>query len=86
MHAGHGQLDAAVETLSTARLAALRAFGRPVLALTARRAETLKARAYDGDLARVEVPGVRGSGGMPRLARSSYSRTPPSISRGRYFT
>lgn len=52
-----GQLAAAVETLSPARLAALRAFGRPVLALTARRAETLKARAYDGDLARVEVPG-----------------------------
>lgn len=52
-----GQLAAAVETLSPGRLAALRAFGRPVLALTARRAETLKARAYDGDLARVEVPG-----------------------------
>jgi GTP cyclohydrolase II len=29
----------------------------PVLAITARRAETLKARAYDGDLARVVLPG-----------------------------
>jgi GTP cyclohydrolase II len=27
-----------------------------VLALTARRADTLKARAYDGDLARVMLP------------------------------
>ncbi|MDO5368877.1 GTP cyclohydrolase II [Paracoccus sp. (in: a-proteobacteria)] len=51
-----GHLAAAVETLSPARLAALRGFGKPVLALTGRRAETLKARAYDGDLARVEVP------------------------------
>ncbi|MFC0340940.1 GTP cyclohydrolase II [Paracoccus niistensis] len=52
-----GHLAAAVETLAPARLAALRGFGKPVLALTDRRAETLKARAYDGDLARVEVPG-----------------------------
>ncbi|WP_410217688.1 GTP cyclohydrolase II [Paracoccus sp. (in: a-proteobacteria)] len=46
-------LVAAVETLSPARLADLQALGRPVLALTGRRAETLKARAYDGELARV---------------------------------
>lgn len=52
-----GHLAAAVETLTPARLAALRALGKPVVALTDRRAETLKARAYDGDLARVEVPG-----------------------------
>src|SRR5690606_3750709 len=30
--------------------------GQPVLAITARRAETLKARAYDGDIARVLLP------------------------------
>jgi hypothetical protein len=36
-----------------ARLAALRGLGRRELAITARRAETLKARAYDGDLARI---------------------------------
>ena len=51
-----GHLVAAVETLTPARLADLRALGRVVLAITDRRAETLKARAYDGDLARVEVP------------------------------
>ena len=49
-------LAAAVETLSPARLADLRALGPAVLALTGRRAETLKARAYDGDLARVSLP------------------------------
>lgn len=52
-----GHLIAAVETLGTARLAAIRALGVPVLAITERRAETLKARAYDGGLARVRVPG-----------------------------
>ena len=49
-------LAVAVETLSPARLAAMAAMGPLTLALTARRAETLKARAYDGDLARVDVP------------------------------
>ena len=52
-----GHLVAAVETLAPVRLAAMRALGRPVLAITERRAETLKARAYDAGLARVRVPG-----------------------------
>ncbi|MBM3603204.1 MAG: GTP cyclohydrolase II [Alphaproteobacteria bacterium] len=47
---------AAVETLSPARLEDLKALGRPVLALTARRAETLKARVYDDGLARILLP------------------------------
>ena len=46
----------AAETLDAGRLADLRALGRPVLAITARRAETLKLRAYDGDLARIALP------------------------------
>ncbi|SHL64538.1 GTP cyclohydrolase II [Roseovarius litoreus] len=47
----------AAETLDAQRLADLRALGQqPVLAISARRAQTLKARAYDGDLARVIVP------------------------------
>lgn len=50
-------LIAAVETLDAARLAALQDLpGDAVIAITARRAETLKARAYDGDLARVILP------------------------------
>jgi GTP cyclohydrolase II len=54
--AGEAVLFAAVETLGAARLAALRDLGAPDLVLTARRAETLKARVYDGDVARVVVP------------------------------
>lgn len=53
-------LVAAVETLDAARLADLRSLGSPVLAITARRAETLKARAYDGDLARIVPPSDTG--------------------------
>ncbi len=48
---------AAAETVGAERLARLRVMGRPLaLAITAWRAETLKARAYDGDLARIRVP------------------------------
>lgn len=47
----------AAETLTAQRLADVLALGgEPVLAITARRAQTLKARAYDGDLARVILP------------------------------
>ncbi len=47
----------AAETLTAQRLTDLLALGGdPVLAITARRAQTLKARAYDGDLARVILP------------------------------
>lgn len=47
----------AAETLTDIRLAeALRLNGDCVLAITARRAQTLKARAYDGDLARIVLP------------------------------
>ena len=49
-------LVVAVETLSAGRLAALLALGGAALAVTARRAETLKARAYDGDMARIALP------------------------------
>ncbi|MCH2166230.1 MAG: GTP cyclohydrolase II [Oceanicola sp.] len=49
-------LAIAVETLDADRLAALRAVGKPYVAVTARRAQTLRARAYDGDLARLELP------------------------------
>ncbi|WP_375259986.1 GTP cyclohydrolase II [Citreimonas sp.] len=49
-------LIAAAETLGPKRLAAMRALGEVDLALTGRRAATLKARAYDGDVARVMLP------------------------------
>ena len=47
----------AAETLDAARLASLRTLGgSPVLAITDWRAKTLKAAAYDGDVARIHVP------------------------------
>ncbi|MBN2907472.1 MAG: GTP cyclohydrolase II [Rhodobacteraceae bacterium] len=47
----------AAETLTPARLTALRDMaGAAVLAITARRAETLRARPYDGDIARLRLP------------------------------
>ena len=52
-----GLLVAAVETLDSARFADLLGLGgTPVLAITGRRAQTLKARAYDGDIARIILP------------------------------
>jgi len=56
--ASGGALVIAAETLSDARLAALRAAGPEALdlAVSHRRAETLRARAYDGSLARIVVP------------------------------
>ena len=49
-------LAVASETLSDTRLQMMHAMGRDaVLAITSWRAETLKARAYDGELARIEV-------------------------------
>ncbi len=53
---GNAALVAAAETLLADRLAILRSFGAPVLAITPRRAETLKARAYSDHVARVVVP------------------------------
>ncbi|MEM8591462.1 MAG: GTP cyclohydrolase II [Pseudomonadota bacterium] len=52
-----GALVFAVETLSPARFAAAMTLPeRPILAITDWRARTLKARAYDGDVARIAVP------------------------------
>ncbi|WP_166582013.1 GTP cyclohydrolase II [Rubellimicrobium sp. CFH 75288] len=53
---GAAALTLAAEGAPPERLAALARAGGLVLAVTARRAETLRARAYDGDLARIAVP------------------------------
>jgi GTP cyclohydrolase II len=53
---GLAALIVAVEALSPARLADLRSLGAPVLAITAWRAQTLKARVYDDDMARLALP------------------------------
>ena len=49
-------LAVAVEALTPQRLADLRQIGVPELALTARRAATLKAQVYDGNIARLALP------------------------------
>lgn len=52
-----GFLAVAVESLAEDRWQRILEFSEPpVLVLTSRRAETLKARAYDGDIARINVP------------------------------
>jgi GTP cyclohydrolase II len=50
-----GAIALAAETASPARARALGALGPVDLTVTARRAETLRARAYDGDLARIAL-------------------------------
>ncbi|GHF34690.1 GTP cyclohydrolase II [Seohaeicola zhoushanensis] len=62
-------LAASAETLDARRLAAMRALSPELtVAITARRAETLKARAYDGDLARINVPAEAGLTWISALA------------------
>jgi GTP cyclohydrolase II len=52
-----GALAVAAETVSAERLAALRGLGTAIdLVITARRAGTLRAIPYDGDIARIELP------------------------------
>lgn len=48
------------ENVSADRLAEMRTLGDVSLTLTARRAETLKIRAYDGDIARLRLPSDAG--------------------------
>lgn len=64
-----GLLVLAAETARPDRLAELRAFDRAVsVAITERRASTLKARAYDGDLARILMPDDAGAAWLRDLA------------------
>ena len=53
---GRQALVLAAEGADANRLTALRALGPATLAITAKRAETLRARPYDGDLARLVLP------------------------------
>ena len=61
-------LAIAIEALDAGRLAALRDMGRPEIALTSWRAETLRIAAYDGDLVRIVVPGDADLGWLAALA------------------
>ena len=61
-------LMAAAETLTTERLADLQSIGQPAVAITRHRADTLKARAYDGDIARIAVGSDMSVGWIRALA------------------
>ncbi|MCU0816889.1 MAG: GTP cyclohydrolase II [Cypionkella sp.] len=68
---GRAALVVALEALEPGRLESLRSLGAPELALTARRAETLKVPAYDGDLARLALPADRGLDWLRAMADPS---------------
>lgn len=53
---GGAALVSAAEGTTDARLSDLQKIGVPVLAITSHRAETLNARVYDGDIARITLP------------------------------
>ena len=57
-----------LETLDDVRLADLRRLGSPYVAVTDKRAVTLKARTYDGDMARITVPGGHGLSWLRAMA------------------
>ena len=66
---GDTWLILAAETLSECRLGAAKDLGGIIdLAVTARRAETLRARAYDTDLARIDLPDFAALGWVQALA------------------
>ncbi|GGL53705.1 GTP cyclohydrolase II [Wenxinia marina] len=65
---GGAALAAAAETLGAERLADLRALGAPVLAITRRRADTLRARAYSAHVARVVLPDAADVGWIRAVA------------------
>lgn len=67
-HEARLALVAAVETLSADRLAALRAVGPAQLAVTQKRAATLKMQVYDGDLARIALPVEADTGWLQAVA------------------
>ncbi|MDJ0822636.1 MAG: GTP cyclohydrolase II [Paracoccaceae bacterium] len=76
---GAALLVFAVETMNAARLGEARALGEVDLVMTGRRAETLKARAYDGDVARVVVPGEADLGWLRALADPSDDLAHPML-------
>ena len=72
-------LVAAAEGLGEARLSALRAGGGAHLAITDWRARTLKARAYDGDVARLVLPGDAGADWVRHVADPATDLSAPLL-------
>ncbi|SEV90096.1 GTP cyclohydrolase II [Aliiroseovarius sediminilitoris] len=74
---GRTVLVAAAETLSSGRLSEMRTLGAPVLAITPRRAATLKARAYSDRVARIELPHDAGTDWIASVADPADDLTHP---------
>lgn len=74
---GAAALVAAAETVNAARLAGLQAQGAAVVAVTAWRAATLKARAYDGDLAQIVLPAGAGLSWVRAVADPAHDLMAP---------
>ncbi|WP_289043063.1 GTP cyclohydrolase II [uncultured Aliiroseovarius sp.] len=70
-------LVAAAEALTAGRLADMRRLGAPVLAITPRRATTLKARAYSDQVARIELPDDAGADWIAAVADPADDLTHP---------
>jgi len=74
----NGLIFVAAETLTSERLSSLRAaWDNVTVALTAWRAETLKARVYDGDLARLKLPADVGIAWIRALADPAHDLRHP---------
>jgi GTP cyclohydrolase II len=74
---GAAALVAAAETVNATRLSDLVARGSAVLAVTDFRAATLKARAYDGDLARIVLPATADLAWVRALADPAHDLMTP---------
>ena len=70
-------LVAAAESISAARFQALRDIGPAHIAITSRRAEVVKAMVYDGDLARLRIPGDVGHSWLKGMADPSLDLSHP---------
>ena len=76
--AEHSMLAIAVETLDEARLEMMRTSpDAPHVVITARRAQTLKTAAYDGDLARIALPQDAPAAWVHALADPSHDLSSP---------
>ena len=74
---GGAALVAAAETVNAQRLGQLQARGGAVLAVTGWRAATLKARAYDGDVARIVLPAGADLAWVRAIADPGYDLAAP---------
>lgn len=74
---GEGLIVMACETADDARLEGLRALGPVVAAITGWRAETLKIRIYDGDIARIAMPADARARWLSELADPAFDLGAP---------